>query len=167
MRYLVYGFAAVLALSACARTPATEAAAPTFEGAVTRPVARPSALETRAAPPPSTARTAAQFDTVSAGEKAAAEAAAQEAAAAGAGRALGVTIASLGDPAQPGLWIKTPLVSTAGRGRVVYPKTGKAVELDLIPLEGPMTGGSRMSLAALRVLEAPLTDLPEVEVYQN
>lgn len=117
--------------------------------------------------PPRGARTVDQFDTTSVEEKRAAQGAARAAQTGGAGRSLGRTIASLGDPARPGLWIETPLVSAAGRGRVVYPTNGKAVELDLIPINGPRTAGSRMSLAALRVIDAPLTDLPEVEVYSE
>jgi len=34
----------------------------------------------------------------------------------------------------------------------------------LIPIDGPDTAGSRMSLAALRLIGASLTDLTEVEV---
>ena len=133
-----------------------------------RPVARPDGLNTTPAKrPPANATTAAQFDTTSAAEKTAAVEAAQDAAKSGEGKALGTTVASLGDPAQPGLWIKTPLVKSAAKGRVVYPKNGKAVELDLIPLDGPAGAGSRMSLAALRVVEAPLTDLSEVKVFKN
>ncbi|MBU2982047.1 D-galactarate dehydratase [Lentibacter algarum] len=133
-----------------------------------RPKARPDGLNTTPAKrPPANATTAAQFDTTSAAEKTAAVEAAKEATQKGEGKALGVTVASLGDPAQPGLWIKTPLVKTAAKGRVVYGKNGKAVELDLIPLDGPASAGSRMSLAALRVVEAPLTDLSEVQVFVN
>ncbi len=117
--------------------------------------------------PPATARTVEQFDTTSADEKKAAVVAAEEKAASGQGRALGRTVASLGDAAQPGLWIKTPLVSAPATGRVLNKATGKAVELDLLPLSGPTTAGSRMSLAALRVIEAGLTDLTEVEVFIN
>ena len=172
MRKVFTSIIVVCGLSACAigPKPANEAmpADATAESGVTRPVARPSTLNTTsAARPPAGARTVEQFDTTSTAEKAAAAEAAKEAVASGEGKALGATIASLGDPAQPGLWIKTPLVSAPAKGRVVYPKNGKAVELDLIPLDGPKTAGSRMSLAALRVIEAPLTDLPEVQVFAN
>lgn len=132
----------------------------------TRPQARPAGAAGRVKPPAG-ARTVEQFDTTTAEEKAAAAEAAKEATKSGEGRLLGQTIASLGDPSDPGIWIKTPLVSKPGRGRVVYPANGKAVELDLIPIDGPKTAGSRMSLAALRVIEAPLTDLPTVEVYSE
>ncbi len=162
----------LIGLSACAvvQKPVVEdmPEAVASGSGVIRPVARPSGLSTTpAARPPASARTVEQFDTTSKADKAAAEDAAKDAAASGEGRALGLTIVSLGDPTQPGLWIKTPLVKEPVKGRVVYPKNGKAVELDLIPLDGPKTAGSRMSLAALRVLEAPLTDLPEVQVFAN
>ncbi len=82
------------------------------------------------------------------------------------GRDLGVTVASLGSPAQAGFWLKTPLVKSEAKGRVVHVQTGAEVKVDLIPLEGEKTAGSRLSLAAFRVLEVPLTDLPELRVYQ-
>ncbi|WP_134726546.1 hypothetical protein [Paracoccus luteus] len=78
---------------------------------------------------------------------------------------LGTTIASLGDATQPGMWIRTPLVRTAGKGRLTNPATGKSVNVDLIPLSGPASAGSQVSLPALQGLGADLTDLPEVEVY--
>lgn len=108
---------------------------------------------------PPNARTVEQFDTTSAEDKAKA---AQPTAG---GTALGTTIASLGAPGEPGFWIKTPLVTKPGPGRVVYPANGKSVKVDLIPLGGDVGAGSRMSLAALRVIDAPLTGLPEVQVF--
>ena len=74
----------------------------------------------------------------------------------------GSTIASLGSPAEPGLWMKTPLVQAQSMGKVSY--NGKTVELTLIPIEGPATAGSRMSLQAFQALGAPLTELVEVSV---
>lgn len=149
----------------CAQT-AVEKQPVAIESGQKRPMARPGGAKA-AARPPATARTVDQFDTTSAEEKKAAETAAIAAAQSGEGRLLGRTIASLGDPTDPGMWIRTPLVSKASKGRVVYPANGKAVQLELIPIEGPRTAGSRMSLAALRVIEAPLTGLPEVEVYEE
>ncbi|PIE13338.1 MAG: hypothetical protein CSA70_05450 [Rhodobacterales bacterium] len=137
----------------------------TMETGQMRPVARPSGLSVTAVTPPETAKTVEQFDTTSQEDRKQAEAAAEKAEQSGVGKSLGRTVASLGDPAQPGFWIKTPLVSAAGKGRVVYPANGKTVQVDLIPIDGRKTAGSRMSLAALRVLDAPLTDLPEVEVF--
>ncbi len=106
-------------------------------------------------PPPLTARTVEEFDTTSEADRAAASAPA------GGGRLLGSDIASLGDPTDPGFWIESTLVTEPGRGRVVLAGTSASVEVDLIP----GTGGSRMSLPALRVLGVGLTDLPTVEVY--
>lgn len=80
-------------------------------------------------------------------------------------RLLGTTTASLGDPAQQGFWIRTPLAKSAGKGRLVDPATKKAVNVDLIPREGPESGGSLVSLAAMQMLGVPLTSLPRLEVF--
>ncbi|WP_102108194.1 hypothetical protein [Oceaniglobus roseus] len=115
------------------------------------------------APPPSAAaRTAEDFDTTTAEQRAKAAAAPE----AGEKR-LGETVASLGDPTKSGFWIKTPLVSAPGSGRLEYPATGKSTKVELIPLDGPATGGSQVSLAALRNLDAPITDLPTLVVYAD
>ncbi len=166
MKQAILVLSAAALLAGCGQIlPLQQEVAPNpAEESQVRPVARPSGAAQRPSP---RARTVAEFDTTSAEEKQAAERAGQAAQASGQGRSLGRTIASLGDPSRPGLWIETPLVSAPGRGRVVFPSNGKAVELDLIPTDGPKTAGSRMSLAALRVIEAPLTDLPEVEVYSE
>jgi hypothetical protein len=74
------------------------------------------------------------------------------------------TVASLGDVARPGLWMRTPLVSAPMRGRVIDPATGASVVLDLIPLEAAPGAGSRLSLAAYQALGLPLTSLPELRV---
>jgi hypothetical protein len=111
--------------------------------------------------PPASARTPDEFDTTSEAQKVAA--ATPEAG----GRDLGMTIASLGAPGEPGFWLKTPLVDALAQGRVVYPVNGKSVKVDLIPLDAAPGAGSRMSLAALRVIEAPLTGLPEVQVFNT
>lgn len=76
----------------------------------------------------------------------------------------GTTVASLGDVAQPGLWMRTPLVTAPMRGRVSDPATGRAVVLDLLPLDAAPGAGSRMSLKAYRELNLPLTSLPELRV---
>ena len=111
-------------------------------------------------PPPRNARTVEQFDTTTAEDRAAAVATP----AAATSTALGTTIASLGSPADPGIWIKTPLVSELSMGRVEY--QGNAVTLELRPSGGPAGSGSQLSLAAMRLLEAPLTGLPEVTVFR-
>ncbi|MDF1802796.1 hypothetical protein [Thalassovita sp.] len=80
---------------------------------------------------------------------------------------LGVTVASLGDPAKEGFWIETPLVTSSAKGHVSYAKSGRTVKVDLIPIDGPATAGSRLSLSAMRLLDAPLAGLPEVKVYRD
>lgn len=114
---------------------------------------------TAAPPPPPAARTAEALDTTTPEQRAAAIAAPQAPVS-----ALGTTVVSLGSPTEPGLWLKTPLVKAEVQGRVTNPANGKSSLVTLIPLEGPPTAGSRMSLAALRLIEASLTDLTEVEV---
>ena len=81
-----------------------------------------------------------------------------------AGGALGTTVASLGNPAEPGLWLKTPLVNREQQGQVRFPQTGQSAEVTLIPLDGPVTAGSQLSLAAMQAIGAPLTGLPTIEV---
>lgn len=78
---------------------------------------------------------------------------------------IGRTVASLGNAAEPGLWLKTPLVSVEQPGRVYYPETNATADVTLIPIDGPDTAGSRLSLAAMQALGAPLTGLPEVDVF--
>lgn len=80
---------------------------------------------------------------------------------------LGSTVASLGDPSQPGFWVKTPLVIAEAPGRVVNPATGKSAKVRLIPLGGPASAGSQVSLPTLQMLGISLTDLPTLEVYQG
>ncbi|MFW2543549.1 hypothetical protein ACN2XU_12960 [Primorskyibacter sp. 2E107] len=154
-----------LSLSACSsageffRKPGAADPATNAEGQ-TRPEARPDSAV--APPPPQNARTAEEFDTTSAEERAAA------AAPKPAGEvSLGSTVASLGDVARPGFWLETPLVTAPAKGRVLNPATGKSAQVDLIPIDGPATAGSRISLAAMRLLEAPLTDLPTIQVFSG
>ncbi|MEP5154824.1 hypothetical protein [Planktotalea sp.] len=155
--------AALFALGACAQQP-VETEVPVDEATLgtdqTRPKARPAGLGRVV---PKAAKTAEEFDVTTEEERKAAAAVPVE----GGEKALGLTVASLGDPTQAGFWIKTPLVSAQTSGRVVYPGNGKSVQVDLIPIEGAETAGSRLSLAAFRVLEAPLTELPEVEVFSG
>lgn len=130
--------------------------------------APPPAVEPEAAPEPGAipedARTVEEFDTTSAGDRAAAL---DGASATGEETNLGVTIASLGDVAQQGIWLKTPLVSKEAKGRVEVTSTGKAVAVDLIPLDAAQGAGSRISLAAMRLLEVDLTALTEMRVYRS
>jgi hypothetical protein len=110
-----------------------------------------------APPPPVTAKTVEDFDTTTAAQRQTAVAAPKAGA-----RLLGQTVASLGDPTRPGFWAETPLVKAPTSGSLVYKAKGTSVEVELIPIDG---GGSRVSLAALRLLDAPLTDLPLLDVY--
>lgn len=125
-----------------------------------RPQARGDGAVTAAPKPPANARTAAQFDTTSAEEK---KAAAAKPADAGGETLLGKTVASLGDPSRSGFWLETPLVKAAQKGRVEY--NGKSAQVDLIPIDGPSSGGSRLSLPAMQLIGAPLTDLPTIQVF--
>lgn len=113
------------------------------------------------APPPD-ARTVDEFDTTTEAERAAAKSGGS----AGGGSLLGTSIAALGSASKPGIWVKTPLVSTETRGRVEYPEKGTSAMVDLLPLDGDVSAGSQLSLATMRVLEAPLTGLPEVKIYK-
>ncbi|AXI48830.1 hypothetical protein C1J03_08535 [Sulfitobacter sp. SK012] len=114
---------------------------------------------TAAPPPPAAAKTAETLDTTTAEQRAAAAAPVAEVS-----KALGTTVASLGSPTEPGFWLKTPLVKTQTQGRVLNPANGKSSAVLLIPIDGPATGGSRMSLPAMRLIEASLTELTTVEV---
>ncbi len=162
MRYSVIGFT-VLALAGCEaiRLPTSEQeiSGEAHSGGVTteilvRPRARPEGLS----PPQDTVS---GFEVVSAEE---AKAAQQPQSVGG---RLGTTIASLGNPAESGLWLKTPLVGSEQKGRVVFSKTGKEVSVTLIPLDGPETAGSQLSLSAMQIIGAPLTDLPTIEVFSE
>ncbi len=142
------------------RAPA-ETGAPADPFVQTAPPVGESTLPpaTTAVAPPANAATVEAFDTTTPEQRAAATAPA-----AGGGQVLGRTVVSLGAASEPGLWLKTPLVTAEAQGRVTNPATGQSSLVTLLPLEGPPTGGSRMSLAALRLIGASLTDLTEVEV---
>ncbi|WP_240497729.1 D-galactarate dehydratase [Thioclava sp. F34-6] len=125
-------------------------------------IARGPAAAPDAAPiPKPTAKTADSLDTTTAEQRA--EAAKKPV---GGETKLGTTIASLGDPADPGFWVKTGLVKSETPGRIEDPKTGKSAKVTLIPSGKAAGSGSEVSLPALRLLEVPLTDLPELTVYK-
>ena len=125
-------------------------------------VAAATAVTRAPAPRPAARATAAQLDTTTPEQRAAAARPAEAAE-----TRLGTTIASLGNPSEGGFWIKTPLVKERGLGRIVDPSTGKSAKVDLIPLDGPESGGSQVSLPALQLLGVSLTDLPSIEVYRS
>jgi hypothetical protein len=74
-------------------------------------------------------------------------------------------VATLGNPADPGFWLETPLTDRVRPGRVVAVETGAAVQLELRPIDGPAGAGSRISLAALRLLGVGLAGLHELDVF--
>ena len=145
----------LIVLSGCAGLPlAGLRGKPPVDAVTTRPQPRPGV----AAPVPSSgATTAAAFDTTTAADKAAALAA--PAAPAGE-RLLGKAAVALGNPAEPGFWLRSALVSAPGKGRVEV-AGGASIAVDLIPGEG----AAQLSLPAFRALKLPLTALPEVTIY--
>lgn len=79
---------------------------------------------------------------------------------------IGRTVAALGLLDRSGFWLQTPLVETERTGFVVNPANNKRIAVTLIPKDGPVGGGSQMSLAAMTELGAQLTDLINIEVYR-
>lgn len=84
-----------------------------------------------------------------------------------AGQRLGTTIATLGDPSLPGLWVRTPLVQEEGAGRIVDPVTRRSVRVRLLPAPAGLGTGSQVSLAAMQMLGLGVTELPVVELYTD
>lgn len=76
---------------------------------------------------------------------------------------LGTTVASLGDPTRPGLWLETPLVSAEAPGRLEA-ENGSSVAVTLMPSGGAPGSGSRISIMAMQALGLGLTDLPTLTV---
>ena len=152
---------AVLALAGCAALPPSvprqdrDAGAAPLPDGILRPNARPAGV-TRPAPPPD-ARSAEAFDTTTTAERRAAADASDS------GRLLGETVVSLGAVTRSGFWLETPLVAREGPGRVVDPASGASARVTLIPAEG----GSRLSLAAMRLMGLPLAGLSTVAVYDG
>ena len=122
---------------------------------------KPDPILTAAPPPPKAAKTQEALDTTTKEQraKAAAPAAPKETT-----KRLGTTVASLGSPTEPGFWLKTPLVKSETSGRVTNKANGKSSAVTLIPIDGPANGGSRLSLPAMRLIEASLTELTELDV---
>ncbi|TCO72374.1 D-galactarate dehydratase [Rhodovulum euryhalinum] len=144
------GMWAALALAGCAAVPAERPVSP----------AEPGAPLSVLRPPPPGARTAEAFDTTTPAERAAATAAPRAPEA-----LLGRTVASLGDPADPGFWAVTPLVARVQPGRLVDSATGFSVLVELRPREAEAGAGTLVSLPALRALGVPLTALREISVF--
>lgn len=119
------------------------------------PQPRPLSQEFTA--PPKGARTAAALDTTTAEQKATALAAPAQPAGE---QSLGKTAVALGNVTEPGFWLRSSLVKTAGPGRVVT-DAGASIAVDLIP----GSGAAQLSLAAFRALKFSLTDLPNVTIF--
>lgn len=143
-------------------TDRADATTPPKTQMTTEQVTAATAVTRAPAPRPAARATAAQLDTTTPEQRAAAAKPAESAE-----TRLGNTVASLGNPSEGGFWIKTPLVKERGLGRIVNPATGKSAKVDLIPLDGPASGGSQVSLPALQLLGVSLTDLPTIEVYRS
>ena len=84
----------------------------------------------------------------------------------GDGRFLGFSVTSLGDAADPGLWLETPLVAEEGPGRVVA-EDGQTIAVTLRPSGGDAGSGSRLSLAGFQALGLELTALPTLTVMSD
>ncbi|SHI41952.1 D-galactarate dehydratase [Wenxinia saemankumensis] len=110
-------------------------------------------------PPPAGATTADQFDTTTEEDRAEATAAT-----AGGETQLGTTLATLGNPASPGIWIETPFVTSVTAGRVER-SNGEGINIELRPSGGQPGSGSEISLPAMQLLNLPLTAIEELTVY--
>jgi hypothetical protein len=156
---LPFALLLIPALAGCANLPL-------FGGggrqSITGPSAPQPALEGAVAPSPpavgATAVSAAELDTTTAEEKAAA----LEAPAAEGEAELGKVVVALGPPAEQGLWLSSTLVSEVRQGRVET-ADGQSLTLEL----RPGTGAALLSLAAFQALGLPLTGLPEVTLFGN
>ena len=145
----------LIALAGCAGSPfAGLRGKPPVETVAARPPPRPDVV---APVPVAGATTAAAFDTTTAADKAAALA--PPPAPAGE-RLLGKTAVALGNPAEPGFWLRASLVTTPAKGRVEV-AGGASIAVDLIP----GAGAAQLSLPAFRALNLPLTALPEVLIF--
>lgn len=77
----------------------------------------------------------------------------------------GTTIASLGLLEREGFWLRTSLVKSEAKGRVVVEKSGASVNVMLLPSGAEAGSGSQLSIAAMQVLAIPITDLVQVRVF--
>lgn len=127
---------------------------------VLRPAPRPGAAPRAAAPLAPRGRTAAALDTTTEAQRSAAAAAAR----ASTGTRLGETLAGLGSPTEPGLWLETGLVTRTRAGRVVAP-SGAALAVELRPTTGAAGAGGRASLGLMRALGLPLAGLTALQVF--
>lgn len=89
--------------------------------------------------------------------------AAPSAAAGSSGGQLGQTLAGLGAPGEPGLWLRTGLVDRVRPGRI-RTEAGAVLDVELRPSGGAAGAGSQISLAAMQALRLPLTQLVPLTV---
>ena len=157
MRCLVIGLSVLTLLGGC-DVSNLASSRPAIQGTV----AAQGGDTTKADSPrvPKTARTAEAFDIITPAERAAAVQTNPQAS-----TFLGETIASLGNPADTGIWLLTPLVDTVRSGRVQYGDS--SVVLELRPITGEPTGASQLSLSAMRLLQVPLIELVRVDVFAS
>jgi hypothetical protein len=117
----------------------------------------PLPLPELAAPPPPVGATSVEaLDTTTAAQKEAATSVAPSLDE----TQIGQTIVSLGNPTEPGFWVRGGPVKAAAAGRVET-LGGASVQVDLMPGDGP----AQLSLAAYQALGLNLTDLVEVRIF--
>ena len=78
---------------------------------------------------------------------------------------LGETLASLGSPAEPGLWLRTGLVTRVTQGRIETQDGSGSLRLELRPSGAVAGSGSQLSLSGFTTLGLPLTQLVTLRVY--
>lgn len=78
---------------------------------------------------------------------------------------LGETLASLGSPAESGLWLRTGLVTRVTQGRIELPDGSGSLRVELRPSGAVAGSGSQLSLSAFTTLGLPLTQLVSLRVY--
>ena len=152
MKQIILITASCLAVTGCAGVDVNNLwpSPPHLRQAPAGPIVNPDA-------PPADATTVDEFDTASEGDKMAALSSTPTPAG-----ALGTTVANLGDPTIPGFWVETPLVTSETEGRVQSKATGRTVKVTLKPTS---TGGSRISISALQLLDLDLSGLHELVVF--
>ena len=157
--------AGLLLVAACAPRP--QAGAPTPDAPVdlrspdsetVRPASRPGSTGARALG--ATGVSADALDSITPGERAAALGGSG-------GTELGETLASLGAAGEPGLWLRTGLVSEVTQGRVELPDGSGSLQVELRPSGREAGSGSQMSLSAFRSLDLPLTQLVTLRVLRG
>lgn len=165
---IIFSLGALLALSACAQVSgALRPGLPADEVAVLRPGA--DTMRPQPRPGSSAARgvgTEGQspeaLDQTTPSERAAALAPSTERT-----EALGSTLAALGGVSEPGLWLRTGLVTQVRQGRIELADGSRSLRVELRPSGAPAGAGSQLSLAAFRSLDLPLTQLVSLRVFSQ